>query len=364
MPHTLFRYVFFRALRSVFIAFLVVTSIILLVDFVEANRDLGSDIDVSSFQLLTLTLLEIPSLIEQTIPFVVLFGMMGAINGMNRRSELIVMRASGQSAWSIIRPCLWLAGLLGIGWAMIFNPVASTMYDQFEVQSAEWLDDGPRTFDDTVWLREGRSDQQIIIRAETVDLSTLTLTNATFLLMNVDPDGKTQFARRFDAQTAQLITQGYWQLVDVIENAPGESLQKLEAISLPTSIDKDKLAEQADGHSNAGFWSIPKTIRDNEASGFSARELRLRFNRLLSLPVMLIAMTFIAAGVSMNLTREGGTLRLLIIGAGLGFGVFFADSMVGAFGEVGILPVFIAAWAVPLVVLMMGIGHIARIEDG
>jgi lipopolysaccharide export system permease protein len=153
-------------------------------------------------------------------------------------------------------------------------------------------------------------------------------------------------------------------LVDVIENAPGEPMQKLEAISLPTSIDKDELAEQADGNSSAGFWSMPKTIRDNEAAGFSARELRLRFNRLLSLPIMLIAMTFIAGGVSMSLTREGGTLLLMIIGAGLGFTVFFADSMVGAFGEVAIVPVIAAAWSVPLIVLMLGISHLARIEDG
>lgn len=364
MPGTLFLYVLSRSARSMMVAFLVVTSIIMLVDFVEANRDLGSDIDVTALQLLTLTALKTPSLIEQTIPFVVLFGMMGAINGMNRRSELIVMRASGQSAWSIIRPCLWLAGLLGIGWALVFNPAASKMYDHFETQSAEWLDDGPRTFEDHVWLREGRGDQQVVIRAEDINLATRTLTDATFFILTVDPDGKTRFTRRFDAKTAQLITQGYWQLFDVIENAPGEPMLRQEAISLPTSIDKDKLAEQADGKSGAGFWSMPKTIRDNEAAGFSARELRLRFNRLLSLPVMLIAMTFIAAGVSMNLTREGGTLRLLIIGSVLGFGVFFADSMVGAFGEVAIVPIYAAAWSVPLIVLMLGIGHLAQIEDG
>lgn len=364
MPRTLFRYVFFRALRSVMVAFLVVTSIIMLVDFVEANRDLSSEVDVSALQLLTLTALEIPSLIEQTIPFVVLFGMMGAINGMNRRSELIVMRASGLSAWAILRPCLWLAGGIGIGWALLFNPAASRMYDQFEVQSAEWLGEGSRNFEDNVWLREGRNDQQIVIRADGVDLTSRTLTDATFFLMDVDPDGKTRFARRFDAKSAQLITQGYWQLVDVIENAPGERTQRLEAISLPTAIDKDELAEQADGNSASGFWSMPQTIRDNEAAGFSARDLRLRFNRLLALPIMLIAMTFIAAGVSMNLTRQGGTLWLSIVGAGIGFLVFFADSAVSAFGEVAVLPIYVAAWSVPLFVLMLGISHLARIEDG
>jgi lipopolysaccharide export system permease protein len=346
------------------IAFMVVTGIIMLVDFVEANRDLGTDADISSFQLLALTMLKTPSLIEQTIPFVVLFGMMGAISGMNRRSELIVMRASGQSAWSIIRPALWLAGLIGLFWAIAVNPLATSMYDLFEDTSAQWRGEEPTVLDETVWLREGQGNQQIVIRAGEIDLASRTLSDTTFLILDIDVDGKTRFSRRFDAEFAELSDQGYWQLVGAIENAPGESKQTLEGISLPTSMTADDLAEQTLGEKRSGFWSIPTEIRDNEAAGFSARDLRLRFNRLLSLPIMLVAMTFIAAGVSMSLTREGGTLRLLISGAVLGFAVFFADSMVVAFGEVAILPLFVAAWTVPLIVMMLGITYLARIEDG
>ncbi|MEM9600592.1 MAG: LptF/LptG family permease, partial [Pseudomonadota bacterium] len=247
MPRTLTRYIFGRALRSLFIAFLVVTSIIMLVDFVEANRDLGADLDISSWQLLWLTALKTPSLIEQTIPFVVLFGMMGAINGMNRRSELIVMRASGQSAWSIIRPCLWLAALLGIGWALLFNSLSTRMYDQFENLSVEWMGGEQQIFDEDIWLREGRDDQQIVIRAPSVDLTQRRLDNPTFFILERDRDGQARFARRYDAASAQLIVQGYWQLTDVIENVSGETPQSLDALSLPTTIDTQMLSEQAGG---------------------------------------------------------------------------------------------------------------------
>ena len=365
MPRRLFTYVLGRVAMSLLVAFLVVTSIIMLVDFVEANRDLGTDTDASSLQLLALTALKTPSLIEQTIPFVVLFGMMGAIHGMNRRSELIVMRASGQSAWSILRPALWMAAGLGFLWALAFNPLASRMYDAFEARSADWLDSGPRLFDRDVWLRDGGTDTQTVIRAGSLDLNTRTLEDVTVLVLDIDAqDGRTVFARRFDAARAQLVTQGYWQLTDVVENAPAEETQRHAALSLPTGIDARQLAEQADGARRSSFWDMPQTIRENERAGFAARGLRLEFNRLLSLPVMLIAMTFIAAGVSMSLAREGGTLRLLITGAALGFAVFFADSMVGAFGEVAVIPVLAAAWSVPLIVLMLGISHLARIEDG
>ena len=58
------------------IAFLIVTSIIMLVDFVEGSRNIGPDDNISAGLLLLLTLLKAPTLIEQTIPFVVLFGIM------------------------------------------------------------------------------------------------------------------------------------------------------------------------------------------------------------------------------------------------------------------------------------------------
>jgi len=103
---TLPRYIAGRTLRGILLAFLIVTAIIALVDYVEASRNIGTDADLSPLELLILTGLKIPKLIEQTIPFVVLFGVMGALSGMNRRSELTVMRAAGVSAWRFLRPAL------------------------------------------------------------------------------------------------------------------------------------------------------------------------------------------------------------------------------------------------------------------
>ncbi|MGB3457087.1 MAG: LptF/LptG family permease [Litorimonas sp.] len=363
MPGTLFRYVFARSARSLAVALIVVTGIIMLVDFVEANRDLGAAEQVSSLQLLALTALKTPSLIEQTIPFVVLFGMMGAIHGMNRRSELIVMRASGRSAWGILKPALWLAALVGLLWAGAVNPLATRLYDAFEALSADWFGQQVRTEGGESWFREGRGTEQIVIRAGETDLATQTLSEATFLFLQVEADGNTRFVRRLDAAYAEL-GDGVWRLSDVTSNAPGQTPRMQDTLDLPTTLDAGSRVEQTEGDQPAGFWDIPGAIRDKRDAGFSARGLYLQLNRLLSLPVMLVAMTFIAAGVSMSLAREGGTLRLLITGAALGFGVFFADSLVVAFGEVAVLPVIVAAWSVPVAVMLAGIAYLSRIEDG
>jgi len=358
---TLSRYIAGRTLRGIGIAFLIVISIIALVDYVEASRNIGVEADLSPLQLLTLTALKIPKLIEQTIPVVVLFGVMGALAGMNKRSELTVMRAAGLSAWRFLRPALFVTGFIGILWATVINPLSSQMMGVYDARTTEAL--GGQTSEE-IWMREGSMTSQRVIQAESMDLMAKRLDKPVFIEMAMTNNGGIVFERRYDAETAILRTSGYWTLKNVIENTPGEAPQRTDEVTLPTNIDIEDLREQSGRRVDPPFWEIRAEIEANETAGFSARKLKLQFHKLLALPILLIAMTFIAAGVSMQSVRGGGTLRLLVMGAVLGFGVFFADSVVTAFGEVAVLPVIIAAWTVPVLVLLLGITHLARIEDG
>lgn len=358
---TLSRYIAGRTLRGIGIAFLIVTAIIALVDYVEASRNIGAEADLSPLQLLMLTALKIPKLIEQTIPFVVLFGVMGALAGMNKRSELTVMRAAGLSAWRFLRPAVIVTGIIGVLWATVINPLSSQMMGAHDARIAEALGS---TATEEVWLREGSTTAQRVIQAESLDVRAKRLDAPVFIEMAIDADDAIVFERRYAAETARLLTPGYWTLNKVTENAPGEPPRFTDVITLPTNIDIEDLREQSGQRVDPPFWAIRAEVKANEAAGFSARKLKLQFHKLLALPILLVAMTFIAAGVSMHSVRGGGTLRLLIMGAVLGFGVFFADSVVTAFGEVAVLPVNLAAWTCPVLVLLLGITHLSRIEDG
>lgn len=361
---TLNRYIAKRIIKGLLLAFLVVTCVIMLVDFVEGTRNIGSDENIGSGTVFLMTLLKAPKLIEQTIPFVVLFGVMGTLYSLNRRSELIVLRASGLSAWKFLAPALLVTAALGLIWAAAFNPLASSAMNAHDRLVERVTGSESSAKNENIWLREGNDISQTVIFAERANVLQRKLFDATFYIFNLSADGTAVFERRLDAKEAELVTQGYWQLRDVIENAEGEPPQSQNAVSLPTNITGEDLRDTAGIKALPPFWDIPEAIRKTERAGFSTVSLRMQLNKLLALPIMLIAMTVIAAGVSMHLTREGGTLRLLIIGGVLGFAVYFADNVVSAFGEASALPIILAAWAIPLFVLFFGISYLARIEDG
>lgn len=363
--NTLSRYIASRIFRGILMAFVIVTGIIMLVDFVEASRNIGADEGLSAWTVLILTGLKAPQLIEETIPFVVLFGVMGALYSLNRRSELTVLRASGLSAWRFLLPALSVTATLGVMWSLAMNPLASMAMDLRERMLTEYTaGQSLGRQNSEIWLREGTEFEQTVIYAASSNIYDRTLFDSTFTVFEADTDGELVFKRRFDAEQAVLLPSGYWQLTNVIENTRDAEMTLNQAISWPTTITVRQLQEHNKRSGLPPFWKLPSEIQKVTQAGFSSVALRMQFNKLLALPLTLMAMTIIAAGVSMHLTREGGTLRLMLSGGILGFAVYFIESIIRAFGEAGAISIPLAVWAMPFLVLFGGLAYLSRIEDG
>ena len=358
------RYMARRISGGIFVALLIVTGVIMLIDFVEGTRNLGQDLNINNFQIMQLTLLKVPSLIEETIPFVVLFGVMGALYNLNRRSELVVLRATGLSAWNFLSPAVAVTFTLGLIWATLFNPIASHSLSIYKAKISA-ADSSP-TENKDIWLRDVTEKKKTLVRASSYDPETRKLSGVTMMQSEADPNGEFIFRTRFDANTAELLSSGYWQLYEARENTDDimSGVTYHDTISIPTQIQLDDINSQSKTDYVAPFWQLPDEITRTRRAGFATTGLEMKWQKLLSLPLTLVAMAFIAAGVSMHLTREGGTLRLLITGVCIGFGVYFTNSIFNAFGESATLPILISAWTVPIMTFFLGVTYVAKIEDG
>ncbi len=98
------RYVVAQSLIGLGAAVAVLGAVVVLIDFVELSRNLAGKTDIGFLTTLGLALLKSPSVILQLLPFVFLFGVLAAFVTLNRRSELVAIRAAGVSAWRFIAP--------------------------------------------------------------------------------------------------------------------------------------------------------------------------------------------------------------------------------------------------------------------
>lgn len=361
------RYLYSETMRGLLLILGIVLTLILLVDFVEESRTVGARVEgISPFTLLKLTLFKTPMLVETSLPFIVLFGTMYALFRLNRRSELIVMRASGLSAWRFLTPPLVLAVLLGAFGSAALNPVAATMNARFESTRAELVrGDGAVSLvsEGRMWLRGGNSQRQTLIRATGAVPLESRLLEPTFFFFEPGRGGEMAFAERIDADSARLQA-GFWMLEGAVGSAPGLRPRELDSVSFPATIDEETVFRRDAQARSQSLWNLPEAIRTARSSGFPTEAYTLRFFSLLTAPVMLAAMALIAAATSLRLTRLGGALPLAVLGGAAGFLLFFVDDLLAALAESGNLHPAAAAIAAPAAALFLAAALIAHIEDG
>jgi lipopolysaccharide export system permease protein len=358
------RYMFMQTLLGLGVALLVVSGVILLVDFVEQARAIGTRVEVGTLQLLGLTILKAPSLLEKTLPFVFLFGVLSSLFRLNRNSELIVMRASGMSAWRILAAPMVLALIVGILSTTALNPLGSAGLAEFEHRRDALMEvrRDPNQAN-PVWLRETRADGFTVIAATTIEEGSQELHGPVFLYYVTDERGAPRLERRVDAELANL-RDGFWEIENAIERAPGASALELESLTLPTSINRQALFERARSPDGVSFWDLPGLIDSAREAGLATERYALRLHALMALPITLLAATLIAAAATLRLHRLGGAAAFAISGGIAGFVMFFFQEMLSSFGATGALPAQTAAWAAPALTALIALIYIASTEDG
>jgi lipopolysaccharide export system permease protein len=359
------RYVLARTLGGVGAALAVISSVILLIQFVDLSRTIGVRADVSAADIFGLTLLKSPAVIEILLPFVFLFGGIGAFVGLNRRSELVAMRAAGVSAWRFISPAALAAFIAGVIAVVALNPISAALSARFEADRAKimanYLGDIPKD----IWLRQGDEHTQMVIHATSRDTvqGEVRLRGVSLFIYQKNKAGQPEFKRRLEAGEA-VLRPGFWQLRDVREATAGESSVRSDSLSIRSSLDSEAAVERFASPTAIAFWRLPAAIKLTEDSGFSASGYRLRFQQLLATPVMFAAMAVLAAAFSLRLVRLGGLAGLAGAGVALGFVVFFFNQFSGALGRADIIPLFAAAWAPAAVALLSGLTLLCYTEDG
>lgn len=364
-------YIFKECLSGLILVLGIFSLAIVLVDVVEQMRTVGGDVDLSPAIALRLSLMKLPMLIEQTLPFSILISSMIAFSRLNKRSELSIIRASGLSAWRFLAPVAFMAVSLALLTMMLLNPFGAKLVASFEMERAQLLQEGQQSFtvsNTGVWLRQGNDSSQTVIHAKRVEDGGLILIDVKMiqeerLFRNGEATTDFGFVRRIDADRAYL-RNGFWQLEDVIENVANQPLQRKASLAIPTSLDAVTLLDEFASPNTIGFWSLPKFIQQTNAAGLDASRYSMRFNALLATPIFFLTMALIGAIVCLRLQRLGGTPRLLATGAAAAISLYFIIQVAASLGATGAAPPIVAAFAPPLFVFFCVLSILAYKEDG
>ena len=357
---TLARYLSTRFLLTVLGVFGTMFLLIYLIDFVELFRRSSDAKGATAGLVAFLSLLRVPAVAEQMLPFAVLFGSMFAFLNLTRKLELVVARAAGVSVWQFLAPPLVVALLLGLFAVTVYNPLSAVFKQRADRLEAKLFGETrDQSAEVDLWIRQRSLDGQAILRATKASDGGTVLSGVTAFVY--EPDGS--FMERIEAPEAELHP-GYWSMENARVLAPDTAPVDDKTYLLASNLTPEQVTQSFVPPENVPFWRLPEVRDRTERAGLDATAYALQYQKLLARPLLFIAMVLVAASFSLRFFRFGGVARMAAGGVASGFVLYVATKLVGDLGGAGLLSTQVAAWSPAIVGSMLGSLVLLYQEDG
>jgi lipopolysaccharide export system permease protein len=358
---TLGSYFMRRYLVITFWFFTGIFGLIFIVNFTEVSRRVGDLPEYSLWWGITFAALQTPFIMQQAVPFIALVSGIATLISLNRKYELVVARAAGISAWQFLLPICLGSLIFGLVAVLVLNPVASFGYERTQFLEADIRggNSTPAAGGEAPWIKQRVGEIETYIGASGVLDEGIQLVNPTFI--TVGPD--TNAIERFDAERA-FLRDGEWQLRNARRTTRGNPPELVETVSIRTNLTPEFVLERLASPETIPIFELPRKIAAARSFGLPANNFAMHMHSILATPALLVAMTLIAATVSMRFARMGQSSAMILGGVLAGFLLYVVTVLVKAFGSAGFVPPVAAAWFPVIVAGFFGVTFLLYREDG
>lgn len=344
-----------------FLAFLLGLVIVLQVLDLMGKSDNIMAVEGSTWEsLIRYVMLRAPQLVSQFTPFAALLAIVTVLASLNQTSEVVVMKASGLSAFHIIAPaiaiCLGIALLhMAFNELVLMRTNTELIYWQDNDYAVDLPDEAPSAT--RSWVEEDRT---------VIQIGSITRGGSRLVI-----DGLTLFERAKTGTLTKITNAAFasfdgsaWKLYEVEEtNLPSLERTRQDAAFWGTSVPPERFIALAVKPDRTTFWDLRRAIRDLKVEGLPTGLLEASLMHKISGPLSSVLMPLLGAVAAFGASRGGQLFVRVVIGMGLGFAFFVADNLLVALGQFGAAPPILSAWAPFAVFALLGVTVLLYTEE-
>ena len=308
------------------------------------------DLEVGLNIPIILSFLFVPSLLYNMFPFVILISGIWFFLRIKKTDEIIALKVSGISNFSIIIIPSIVSIILGILIITAFNPITSVLVKKYEIIKGSYEKDQEYLAAITVngiWIKEKNINKNNIIRSSN-------LNNENLIRVTIyEFDKENNFVKRIEAKSAN-ISSFNWILkdatiIDADGNYLASNISRLDYISM---YDIQKIKSLYSNLDTISFWNLKNEIQLLEARGYSTREMEAKFQRSFAFPFFLLSMVLLSGVFTLGMTFKENNWSYVFIAIITSVLVFYFNDFSAALGKTEKLPILISVW-MPIVIIFI-----------
>ena len=339
---------FLKIILNMIIVFFCLGFLINLFEEINFFKDFDVGIEVP----IILSALYVPNLLYNALPFVILLSGIWFFQKIKKTDEVIAMKVSGMSNFSVIMVPSIISVILGVFVVTSINPITSALVKKYETIRGSYEKEQNYLAAITVngiWIKEKNFGKNYIIRSQNLDnQSLINLTIYEF-------DYNNNFLKRIEAKSADISSLN-WKLNDakVIDKDGKIVSENIDNLSYQSMYDIKKIKSLYSNLDTISFWNLEKEIELLEERGYSTGEMRSKFQRSLAFPFFLLSMVLLSGVFTLGMRLKENNWTYIFTAIITSVLIFYFNDFSAALGKTGKLPIEVAVWMPITIIFIFG----------
>ena len=308
-----------------------------------------------------LTILNIPSIVFEILPFIFLLGVMFFFINLYEREEIELLRSNGINNFKITKIISFISLVLGLILIVIyysFSANLKSLYLNIKYQYSNTSDHLAVVNEDGLWIKELSKDKSkiYIINATTYKIDILENVKITEL------DGNYKLINTIVSDIADIKNKE-WRLKNVKIYSEERKTENLLSYRYTSSFDGKIISNLYSNLNSLNIFQLIKLEENYKSIGYSATEVKLHLNKIYSIPFYLTLTTIIGSLIMFKMNFIKSKFFLIVIGVLVSVVFYYINYFSILFGKNETLPVEVAVWLPQILILLLCSLGLTRLNE-
>lgn len=308
-----------------------------------------------------LTILNIPSIVFEILPFIFLLGVMFFFLNLFEKDEIELLRSHGINNFkitTIISLVSLVAGIILIVFYYSFSANLKSLYLNFKYKFSETGDHLAVVNEDGLWIKEISEDKSkiYIINATKYKINNLENVNITEL------DSDYKLITTIVSEKANIQSKN-WKLSNVKIFSESKKSENIQSYTYLSSFDGNIISNLYSNLNSLNIFQLIELEENYQSIGYSSTEVKLHLNKIYSIPFYLTLTTIIGALIIFKLSYIKSKFFLIIIGVIVSVIFYYINYFSILFGKNETLPVLVSIWLPQIIIFLISALGVIRLNE-
>ena len=307
-----------------------------------------NELELNIYYPLFFTLLNLPSILFEIFPFIVLISTQNFFMHLYNNDEIIIFKNYGIKNIDIIKNLSLITFIFGIFLVFGFHTFSSSLKFNYLGFKNKFTNDNKYLAvinDSGLWIKDEIDQTISIINAEKFENNLL----KTVSISQLDKNFKLEKTILADEVN---ITKKNWKVKNAkVYEVDGKSYKK-EFINYKSNFDLEKINSLFSNLTSLNIFQLKSQYNDYRSLGYSTLDIESQLNKLYALPFYLVIMILISSILMLNVRHNKSKVLNIVLGIFLSVSIYYINYFFNILGLNERIPIVLSVWF-PLIMLSM-----------